>query len=136
MVKELVSTGIIPVYMESGVQYLLLKYPQGHWGFPKGHVEKNESHWETAVRELKEETGLSRVKRIGEFKDEIEYWFQRESTRHEKVVYFFGGRVYTRSVTLSEEHDDYTWTSTERTLEIITYENERNLFTRWLHYFE
>ena len=30
----------------------------GHWSFPKGHVEKGESEYQTALRETKEETGL------------------------------------------------------------------------------
>ncbi len=30
----------------------------GHWAFPKGHVENNETEKETAVREVREETGL------------------------------------------------------------------------------
>ena len=32
---------------------------EGHWDFPKGHVEENETEFETAVRELKEETGIT-----------------------------------------------------------------------------
>ena len=30
----------------------------GHWGFPKGHVEGSENEFETATREILEETGL------------------------------------------------------------------------------
>lgn len=30
----------------------------GKFGFPKGHLEENETHWEAAKRELKEETGI------------------------------------------------------------------------------
>ena len=29
---------------------LLIKQTKGHWGFPKGHVEKNETEIETAIR--------------------------------------------------------------------------------------
>lgn len=32
---------------------------EGHWGFPKGHVEGEETETETAVREISEETGLT-----------------------------------------------------------------------------
>ena len=35
---------------------LLIKQTKGHWGFPKGHVEKDETEIETAIREVKEET--------------------------------------------------------------------------------
>lgn len=31
----------------------------GHWAFPKGHTEGSETERETAIREVREETGLS-----------------------------------------------------------------------------
>ena len=37
---------------------LLIKDNHGNWGVPKGHVEKNETEIETAVRETKEETNI------------------------------------------------------------------------------
>jgi 8-oxo-dGTP pyrophosphatase MutT (NUDIX family) len=41
-------------------QKYLLVYGKksGKWGFPKGHQEEGESEEETALRELKEETGI------------------------------------------------------------------------------
>ena len=33
-------------------------YRDGNWDIPKGHVEGNESHVETALRELKEEANI------------------------------------------------------------------------------
>ena len=45
----------------------------GHWGFVKGHVEDNETEKETALRELKEETGLSKVEFIEGFKEKTHY---------------------------------------------------------------
>ena len=44
---------------------LLVKQTAGHWGFPKGHVETNETEIETAIRETKEETNLSTIS-VGE----------------------------------------------------------------------
>lgn len=132
MVKEHVSAGIIPVYTGQTTKYLLLKYPQGHWGFPKGHIEDDETLWETAVRELAEETGLSQVEQIGETPHVLEYWYQHNGEKHHKEVHFFGGSVQSNEVRLSEEHVDYTWCTQEETLETITYDNERDLFERWL----
>ena len=44
---------------------LLLQYPQGHWGLPKGHVELDDApHEWTALRELKEETGIDDVELV------------------------------------------------------------------------
>jgi ADP-ribose pyrophosphatase YjhB (NUDIX family) len=35
----------------------------GKWSFPKGHVEKNETSFECAIRELKEEAGITAPKK-------------------------------------------------------------------------
>jgi len=40
---------------------LLVKQNLGHYGFPKGHMEENETEDETAVREVKEETNIDIV---------------------------------------------------------------------------
>ena len=37
---------------------LIIKHKYGHISFPKGHVEDNESEIDTAIREVKEETGI------------------------------------------------------------------------------
>ena len=37
---------------------LVIKHRAGHVGFPKGHVEDGETEAETAIREVKEETGI------------------------------------------------------------------------------
>ncbi len=53
------SVGIILFHrFPRKIMYLLLKQHQGHWGFPKGHIEKGERLIDTAVRELREETGI------------------------------------------------------------------------------
>ena len=38
---------------------VLMIYRRGKWDFPKGKVEKNETIEEAAIREVKEETGVS-----------------------------------------------------------------------------
>ena len=51
---------------------LLVQQNQEFWGFPKGHVEGDETEEETALREVKEETNLD-VKILGNKKYKIEY---------------------------------------------------------------
>ena len=44
---------------ENGREILLIRHMNGgHWAFPKGHVEKDETEEQTARREILEETGL------------------------------------------------------------------------------
>ena len=40
------------------IEYLLIQSSSGKWGLPKGHVEKDESNYQAAVRETQEEVGL------------------------------------------------------------------------------
>ena len=45
------------------IELLLIKHVVGgHWSFPKGHVEAGESERQTALREVREETGLTGIK--------------------------------------------------------------------------
>ena len=53
------SCGYVVYKLENNrILYLVLQSLNGEWGFPKGHVEKDESEIETANRELFEETNL------------------------------------------------------------------------------
>lgn len=54
------SCGVIP-YRKAGqeTQYLILLQTNGCWSFPKGHMEPGETETETALRELREEAGLT-----------------------------------------------------------------------------
>ena len=54
------SAGIVLFRNDSDKnEFLLLNYPQGHWDFVKGKIERNETSHETALRETKEETGIT-----------------------------------------------------------------------------
>ena len=52
------SCGAVIVKAADTPQFLLVLQNDGHWGFPKGHVEGAETETETAMREIREETGL------------------------------------------------------------------------------
>lgn len=60
MAIEITSGAVIYRKKAGEIQYLLLQsMNKGHfWGFPKGHIEENESLLEAAQREIKEETTL------------------------------------------------------------------------------
>ena len=57
--KKEKSCGAVIYRLDNGVlKYLIIKHKKGHCSFPKGHVEKNETEKETAIREIKEETNI------------------------------------------------------------------------------
>ena len=61
MAIEVTSGAVVYRKKDGQLEYLLLESQnKGHfWGFPKGHVEGNESLKQTAEREIKEETQLT-----------------------------------------------------------------------------
>lgn len=73
----------------SMIQYVIIKSTEGYYGFPKGHMEHGESEKETALREIKEETGLD-VLLIDGFKTADVYPFSqpKQSIALKQVVYF------------------------------------------------
>lgn len=116
------SCGLI---LRNGDLILLLRYPQGHWGFPKGHVEKNDlSHQETAIRELEEETGITDVEIIGNWFTSTKYTYMKKNIPTEKEVHWFPARTNSMDISLSEEHTDYIWIDVDSAEEMITFEEE------------
>jgi len=84
------SAGVV-VCMEKpdGNRFLLLNYPTGHWDFVKGKIEQGETLHQTAVRETKEETGISDLEFVEGFEEKINYNFQFEGELIQKEVVFF-----------------------------------------------
>ncbi len=102
----------------AGRRYLLLKYPAGHWDFPKGNIEKGELPEQTMVREVWEETGLVGVVPVEGFRKVIDYQYKREGKTIHKQVTFFLAESKVDRVVLSFEHRDYAWLSYEEALKL------------------
>jgi 8-oxo-dGTP pyrophosphatase MutT (NUDIX family) len=128
--KEEVSAGIILINENDKRKFLLLNYPSKHWDFVKGKMENGETHQQTALRETKEETGISDVEFIDGFKEEIEYYFRADNQDiHKKVIFFFG-RTKTTDIVLSDEHLDFIWLDFDNALKKITYNNAKDLLRK------
>jgi 8-oxo-dGTP pyrophosphatase MutT (NUDIX family) len=128
--KEEISAGIILFNEIGDKEFLLLNYPSKHWDFVKGKMEKDETPHETALRETKEETGISDVEFIDGFKEEIEYYFYADNQEIHKKVIFFLGKTKTIDIILSHEHLDFIWLNFDDALEKITYKNAKNLLKK------
>lgn len=125
------SCGIVLFRMEDGVRfYLLLHYPGGHWDFGKGHVELNENEIETALREMKEETGISKIILAKNFRYKVDYYYRRERRLYHKDVIFFIGKTQEEKVKLSHEHQGYTWLPYEAALKELTFDNAQKLLRK------
>jgi len=125
------SAGVV-VCMEKpdGNRFLLLNYPTGHWDFVKGKIEQGETLHQTAVRETKEETGISDLEFVEGFEEKINYNFQFEGELIQKEVVFFLAKTKTPTVNVSHEHLDYAWLDYENALEKVTYQNAKNILSK------
>ena len=127
------SCGAI-VFNENTEKILLVKMHNGNWGFPKGHIEKDETKEETAIREVLEETNV-RIKIIPNFEREIKY-IPNEKTI--KKVTIFMGITEDEEVTIDTfEIEDFKWCTYEEALKLVTYklqkdvlENARKVFIK------
>lgn len=83
------SCGAVVFTRENGkLQYLIIESKEGIFGFPKGHMEGNETERETALREILEETSLT-VELNEEFRAEDSYWIHRKGEKILKQVVYF-----------------------------------------------
>lgn len=120
------SCGAIIVYKdknkEKSYKVLLVRNNNGrNYSFPKGHVEKGETEEQTAIREIKEETGLD-VEIVDSFREVSDYC---PFGNIKKRVVFFMAQAFTDKVVIQkEEIDSYKWVDLFEAHNICTYEND------------
>ena len=125
------SAGIVLFRNDSSKnEFLLLNYPQGHWDFVKGKVEKNETPHETAKRETREETGIANIEFIDGFAESVEYDFRFKKENIHKKVIFFLAKTDEKNIKLSHEHNDYLWLEYNDALKKTTFENAKNVLSK------
>lgn len=86
--EKAVSCGGVVIYREK-ILLLYKNYRNRYegWVLPKGTVEKGENHQETAIREVREETGVTG--KIIDYIDKSEYSFNTPSGIVNKEVYWY-----------------------------------------------
>jgi len=128
------SAGGIVVRFEGAVPHLVVGSRRRDrdlvtWTLPKGTPNPGETREETAVREVREETGLD-VRITGPL-DSIEYWFVQRGLRIHKTVHYFlmeatGGDLDRHD----HEFESVRWLSFDDALRTLTFETERELVAR------
>ena len=113
------SCGVIPYRLTERVpEVLLLLQSNQCWSFPKGHMEMGESEQETALREMREETGLS-AELQPDFRVSVEYPI-RENVR--KQVVLFLGEAQGEQVMEEQEIRAYRWASIPEARQLLNQE--------------
>ena len=123
------SCGIIPFIIDDNkVSVLIIKQNNGVIGFPKGHVELNESEEETALRECLEETGLQ-AEIVEGYREETSYYMP-EYDAQKTVVYFVGIVKDINIHKQDSEISDVQIVDIDKALELITYDDTKRLFVK------
>ena len=100
--------GVVTKKVNEKLYVLLVIYPDGSGlCFPKGHVGKNESIEEAALREVKEETGLTDLKIIKKLGIVTRHSTEDDGTKVEKDIHLF--LMETKNYNHSESDEDCGW---------------------------
>ncbi len=132
--KQEKSCGAVIYRKHKGeTEILLIRHKNGgHWAFPKGHVEKQETEEETALREIREETGL-KVKLDTGFRASVTYSPKPEVMKD--VIYFAAKADAEKKVKAQEEEvTDVRWEKPEQALELVTFANDKEILQSFLKY--
>ncbi len=130
MPKEKSCGAVVFVRQKDGIKYLLLHYGAGHWDFPKGKQEKNETEEQAAAREIKEETGIEDIEFAEGFKETVKYFYKKDEETIFKEVVFFLAQAATVQVKISFEHIGYAWLSYEHAFKKLTFNNAKELLRK------
>ena len=129
-IKEKSCGTVVYHKKNKGYEFLLLHYPEGHWDFPKGHVEEGESETETAIRELAEETGIKDGKIQKDFRESMHYFFRNNGNLISKDVIFFLVEASDQDVEISHEHQNFMWLSYKEAYQKITFDNAKEILKK------
>ncbi len=123
-VNDVSSGGVITRVLDGAVDLVLVgRARPERWSIPKGTPIPGETLEQTALREVREETGLH--VRILEPLGEITYWFSARGVRHHKTVHFFlleavGGNIEDHDW----ENDFVAWLPEDEALRRMTFASE------------
>ena len=96
---------------------------------PKGLIEENEDEVTTAMREVREETGVSRVKLKGKV-GHIKYQFGFRAKTFDKTVHFFLFETDQADAKVGTEHDFMEWKPYDQALDALSYPNEKEMLSK------
>ena len=128
MRRERSAGGVVVRRVEEETRVLVIRDPYQQWGLPKGHLEEGEDLREAAVREVREETGLERV-RSGPELDTIDWYFRSDEVLVHKFCTFFlmhspAGEVEPET---EEGITECVWLSVDAAVERVSYDNAREV---------
>lgn len=142
MKREFSAGGIVyqkPIASSQQPMWLICQHSQHKgWVFPKGLIgdtRENESKEDTAVREVKEETGVD-AKIVNNSPITVQYWYQFKGEKIFKTVYFFLMEETDGDIS-KHDHEmmDVKWALEDEVKRTLTYQNDKKSFEEALKRF-
>ena len=133
-IKEISAGGMIYRQAEDGYYFVLILDAYDKWTFPKGHVEEGDELEDTALRELKEETGLKKLKvldPIGETEVKVHKPGEKP---FRKLIKYFLVEAKDEKLTIPKvtELKDVKWYPLNEAFDRLDYENAKEIFNNGL----
>lgn len=105
-------------------------------GFPKGHVEKNETEIQTAEREIREETGLN-VTIIPEFRTSAKFSYKKDTIN--EAVYFAAESVDMEIRPQDGEEKEIVvnskWCDFDEAENLLTFDCDKDILNEFVSFF-
>lgn len=127
---------VVVVKTENETKFLIVHQTNGHWSFPKGHREGEETAEESARRELWEETGIKDAKLDLSKEFYEEYTFTKDGVEYHKKNTFFVGFLDREIEFLPQEAEvsECKYATFEEAMEIFEYEDTKSLLREVVEY--
>ncbi len=114
---------------QNGLEFLLLKRSQneiypGLWQMVNGKIEEDETAYQAAIREIKEETGLHPEKLW--VVPNVNTFYSHESNVISLLPVFAAKVKGGEKVTICEEHSDSCWYNPEEAKNLLAWEGQRH----------
>ncbi|MCL4419003.1 NUDIX domain-containing protein [Patescibacteria group bacterium] len=129
MKLEFSAGGVVYKKEENKLLILVAQHSQHHgWVFPKGLIEdKKETKEETALREVKEETGV--IGKILKPLTPTVYWYVFEKEKIRKTVYFFLMEYIAGDIKKHDfEMENVEWLPVDEVEKRLTYKSDKEVW--------
>lgn len=124
--------GVVYRHGADGLEVALAgRLSDGTWVFPKGTPDGEETLEQTALREVREETGLD-VRAVSPL-GQVEYWFAAGPERVRKAVHFYLMEPIGGDTSLHDhEYDEVRWVPVQEARRMLSFETYRDVLDRAL----